>query len=150
MRPRWGSSSMNSERSRIRVIGVRRSWLMAASILVRSLISPVIRSRMRLSAFATDRTSSGPCSGSGAASPFRLKLSAALANEDSGAARARAAHSPSRVTLITANSSVIIQGLPMKGGRRGSGIRLADIIVPSGSTMPSLRVSPSPSAAKIR
>ena len=112
MRLRWASSSMNSERSRIRVIGVRRSWLMAASILVRSSIRPVMRSRMRLSAFATERISSGPRSGSGAAPPFRLKLSAALANDDSGAVSARAAHRPSRVTLMTANSSVIIQGLP--------------------------------------
>jgi hypothetical protein len=39
---------MNFERSRIRVIGVRRSWLIAASILVRSSIRPVMRSRMRL------------------------------------------------------------------------------------------------------
>ena len=83
--------------------------------------------------------------------PFRLKLSAAFANEDNGAAKARAAHSPSRVTLMTANSSVIIQGLPMKGGRgRWSGSRLADSIAPSGSTMPSFRVSPSDGAAKIR
>ena len=91
---------MNSERSRIRVIGVRRSWLIAASILVRSSIRAVIRSRIRLSALATERISSGPRSGSGAAAPFRLKFSAALANDDSGAVRARAAHRPSRVTLI--------------------------------------------------
>ena len=110
-----------------------------------------MRSRIRLSAFATERISSGPCSGSGAVAPFRLKLSAAFANEDNGAAKARAAHSPSRVTLMTANSSVIIHGPPMKGGRgRWSGSRLADIIAPSGSTMPSFRVSPSDGAAKIR
>jgi len=53
--------------------------------------------------------------------PFRLKRSAALAKEDSGAARARAAHTPSSVTLITANSSVIIHGLPQNGGHRRSG-----------------------------
>ena len=94
MRLRWVSSSMNSERSRIRVIGVRRSWLIAASILVRSSIRPVMRSRMRLSARATERISSGPRSGSGAAAPFRLKLSAALAKDDSGAVSARAAHRP--------------------------------------------------------
>ena len=94
MRPRWVSSSMNSERRRILVIGVRRSWLIAASILVRSSIRPVMRSRMRLSARATERISSGPRSGSGAAPPLRLKLSAALAKDDSGAVSARAAHRP--------------------------------------------------------
>jgi hypothetical protein len=106
---------MNSERSRIRVIGVRKSWLIAASILVRSSIRVVIRSRIRFSAFATERISSGPRSGSGAAAPFRLKLSAALANDDSGAVKARAAHRPSRVKLMTANSNVIIQGPPQNG-----------------------------------
>ena len=72
MRWRWVSSSMNSARSRIRVIGVRKSWLIAASILVRSSISAVMRSRIRFSALASERISSGPRSGSGAAAPFRL------------------------------------------------------------------------------
>ena len=143
MRLRWVSSSMNSERRRILVIGVRRSWLIAASILVRSSIRPVMRSRMRLSARATKRISSGPRSGSGAAPPLRLKLSAALAKDDSGAVNARAAHRPSKVTLMTANSSVIIQGLPRNGGRGRSGRTLAEIIVPSGKPMPSLRFAPS-------
>ena len=55
-----------------------------------------MRSRIRLSALATDRISSGPRSGSGAAAPFRLKSSAAFANDDSGAVSARAAHRPSK------------------------------------------------------
>ena len=130
---------MNSERSRIRVIGVRKSWLMAASILVRSSIRAVIRSRMRLSALATDRISSGPRSGSGAAAPFRLKLSAALANDDSGAVSARAAHSPSRVTQTTANSRVVIHGPRQNGRSHCSDGSFAEIIAPSGSTMATLR-----------
>ena len=151
MRLRWVSSSMNSERSRIRVIGVRRSWLMAASILVRSSIRPVMRSRIRFSALATERISSGPRSGSGAAAPLRLKFSAALANDDSGAVRARAAHRPSSVTLMTANSSVIIQGPAQNGGRgRCSGIRFAAIAAPSGSAMPILEVLTSGASVKMR
>src|SRR2546430_480873 len=102
MRLRLTSSSMNSERRRIRVIGVRRSWLIAASILVRSSIRPVMRSRIRLSARATERISSGPRSGSGAAAPLRLKLSAALANDDSGAVNARAAQLHGRGKLAVA------------------------------------------------
>ncbi|MEH2506948.1 hypothetical protein V1290_005759 [Bradyrhizobium sp. AZCC 1578] len=54
-----------------------------------------MRWRIRLSAFARKRISSGPRSGSGASVPFRLKLSAAFANDDSGAVSARAAYSPS-------------------------------------------------------
>ena len=124
MRLRWPSSSMNSERSRIRVIGVRKSWLMAASILVRSSIKALIRSRIRLSARAAERISSGPRSGNGAAVPSRLKSSAAFANDDSGAVRARAAHSPSSVTLMTANSSVVIHGPPQNGrGRKSAELR---------------------------
>ena len=141
IRLRCESSSMNSERRRIRVIGVRRSWLMAASILVRSSIKAVIRSRMRLSALATERISSGPRSGSGAAAPFRLKLSAAFANDDSGAVRARAAHRPSRLTQITANSRVVIQGPRQNGRSHCSGGNFAEIIAPSGSAMPTLRPS---------
>ena len=107
---------MNSARRRIRVIGVLKSWLIAASILVRSSISVVIRSRIRLSAFATERISSGPRSGSGAAAPLRLKLSAAFANDDSGAVKVRAAHRPSSVTLMMANSNVTTHG-PLQNGR---------------------------------
>ena len=107
---------MNSDRNRIRVIGVRRSWLIAASTLVRSSIRLVMRSRMRLSAFAAERISSGPRSGSGDAAPSRLKLSAAFAKADSGAVSARAAHSPSSVMLMTANNKVIIHGPPKNGG----------------------------------
>ncbi len=133
---RCASSSMNSERRRSRVIGVRKSWLMAASILVRSSIRAVMRARMRLSARATARISSGPRSGSGASVLFRLKLSAARANALSGAVKARAAHRPSKVTLITANIAVIIQGPPQNGGGRlGIGM-VAAIIAPSGSAMP--------------
>ncbi|MEH2495860.1 hypothetical protein V1294_002339 [Bradyrhizobium sp. AZCC 1678] len=44
------------------------------------------------------------------------------------------------VTLMTANSSVIIQGPPRNGGRGRSGRRLAEIIMPSGTPMPTLRV----------
>jgi len=76
-----------------------------------------MRSRMRLSALATKRISSGPRSGSGAAAPFRLKFSAAFANEDSGAVSARAAHTPSTVTLMMVNSSVTIQVPLKKNGR---------------------------------
>ncbi len=141
---------MNSARSRIRVIGVRRSWLMAASILVRSSIRAVIRSRIRLSAFATERISSGPRSGSGAAAPFRLKFSAALANADSGAVRARAAHRPSRVTLLTPNSNVIIHGSVQNGRCRAFCMRFAEIAAPSGSTMRTLWTSASRASKKIR
>src|ERR1700694_5687287 len=109
MQLRCTSSTINSERRRIRVIGVLKSWLMAASILVRSSIRVEIRSRIPLSALATERISSGPRSGSGAAAPFRLKLSAALANDDSGAVKARAVHRPSNVTLMAANSNVVLQ-----------------------------------------
>ena len=109
-----------------------------------------MRSRMRLSARATERISSGPRSGSGAAPPLRLKLSAAFANDDSGAVNARAAHRPSNVTLMTANSSVIIQGPPRNGGRGRSGRMLAEIIMPSGKPMPSLRVSPPLASWKMR
>ena len=96
-----------------------------------------MRSRIRLSAFATERISSGPRSGSGAAAPFRLKFSAAFANDDSGAVNARAAHSPSKVTLMTANITVIIHG-PAQNDEcdRWSGKILAEIIVPSGSARP--------------
>jgi hypothetical protein len=41
--------------------------------------------------FQAERISSGPSLGNGAAAPFRLKFSAAVANDDSGAT-ARAAH----------------------------------------------------------
>jgi hypothetical protein len=60
---------------------------MAVSILVRSSIMAAIRSRMHLSAFATERISSEPLWGSGAAVPLRLKLSAAPANERRQGAR---------------------------------------------------------------
>ncbi len=76
----------------------------------------VIRSRIRLSALATERISSGPRSGSGGAAPFRLKFSAAFAIDDSGAVKARAAHNPSMLTLTIANSKVTIQG-PAQNGR---------------------------------
>src|SRR5271167_252188 len=100
---------MNSERSRIRVIGVLRSWLIAANILVRSSIRVVMRSRIRLRAFATERISSGPRSGSEGAAPLTLKFSAAFAKADNGAVRARAAHRLSRLTLTIANSKVTAQ-----------------------------------------
>ena len=109
-----------------------------------------MRSRIRFSAFATERISSGPRSGRGAEAPLRLKLSAAFANADNGAVSARAAHRPSSVTLMTANSSVIIQGPPRNGARRCSGVRFAEIIAPSGNTMPTLRLSPSGGSAKMR
>jgi hypothetical protein len=48
-----------------------------------------MRSRIRFSALASERISSGPRSGSGAAAPFRLKVSAALTKDDSGAVSAR-------------------------------------------------------------
>jgi hypothetical protein len=100
-----------------------------------------MRSLIRFNARATKRISSGPRSGSGAA-PLRLKLSAAFAKDDSGAVNARAAHRPSNVTLMTANSSVIIQGLPRNGGCGRSGRTLAEIIVQAGKPMPILRFAP--------
>ena len=120
----------------MRVIGVRKSWLMAASILVRSSIRAVMRSRMWLRALARKRISSGPRSGSGAAAPSRLKLSAALAKDDSGAVRTRAAHRPSKVTLMTANNSVVIQGPRQNGRCHRSGGSFAAISAPSGSATP--------------
>jgi len=55
------------------------------------------------------------------------------------------------VTLMTANSSFIIQGPAQNGGRgRWSGARFAEIIVPSGSAMPIRPVFPSGTGAKIR
>jgi hypothetical protein len=123
------------------VIGFLKSWLMAASILVRSSIRAVIRSRMRLSALATDRISSGPRSGSGGAVPLRLKLSAAFANDDSGAVKTRATHKPSNVRLMTAKRNVVVHG-PIQNGRSpGSGSTFAEIIAPSGNAMPILWVS---------
>ena len=96
---------------------------------------------MRLSALATERISSGPRSGSGAAAPFRLKLSAAFANDDSGAVRARAAHRPSRPTQMTANSRVVIHGPRQNGRSHCPGGSLAEIIAPSGSAIATLRPS---------
>ena len=126
---------MNSVRSRIRVIGVRRSWLIAASILVRSSTSVMMRPRMALSARATERISSGPRSGSGAVALSRLKVSAALASADNGADSARAAHRPSNDRLTSTNSSIIAPGPRQNGGGpRKSGPRTATIISPSGST----------------
>ena len=109
-----------------------------------------MRSRMRLSAWATKRISSGPRSGSGAVALFRLKLSAALANADSGALTLRAAQRPSRVTLMTANDSVIIHGPPQNGGEWRSGATSADTAVPSGSAMPILRATPFGVSTNIR
>ena len=79
-----------------------------------------------------------------------LMSSVALANDDSGAVRARAAHRPSKVTLMTANSSVIIHGPPQNGRCRWSGSIFAEIMAPSGNAMPILRLSSSCSSEKIR
>ena len=68
----------------------------------------------------------------------------------SGAVKARAAHRPSRVTLITANSSVIIHGPPQNGGWCWSGTTCAEIAVPSGRATATLRGSRGPASAKIR
>ena len=101
-----------------------------------------MRSRMRLSALATERISSGPRSGRGSAAPSRLKFSAALAKDDSGAVNARAAHRPSSVTLMKANISVIIHGPPQNRGRGRSVDIDAEIMVPSGNATP-MRWAPS-------
>ncbi len=58
MRLRWVSSSMNSERRRILVIGVRRSWLIAASILVRSSMPSCEKARA-MSAESRGRSDAG-------------------------------------------------------------------------------------------
>ncbi len=134
----------------MRVIGVRKSWLIAASILVRSSMRVVIRSRIRLSALATERISSGPRSGSGGAAPFRLKFSAAFAIDDSGAVKARAAHNPSMLTLTIANSKVISHGPAQNGRCRRSGKIFAETIAPSGSAMPTRWLSPSCASGNIR
>ncbi|MGC0393822.1 hypothetical protein ACVIU7_004529 [Bradyrhizobium liaoningense] len=107
---------MYSERSRRRVIGVRRSWLMAASIRVLSFISAVTRSRIRLSALAADRISSGPFSGNGSDERFKLKSSAARAKAERGELSARPAQTPSSVTLATRNRSVLVQAPLTKAG----------------------------------
>lgn len=51
--------------SRIRVSGVRKSWLIAASMRVRFCIDSVMRSCIRLNACAASRISSGPSSAIG-------------------------------------------------------------------------------------
>ena len=92
--PCVSSSSMNSARSRRLVIGVRRSWAIAASIAVRSRMKRSSRSRMRLKATFACRVSSGPVSGSGSKLSPRPSRSAALASCRSGALAQRMPSAP--------------------------------------------------------
>lgn len=74
------------------MIGVRKSWLIAASMWLLLLIRDVIRSCIQFNALVAVLISSGPISGNGADGRLRPKLSAAVANTDKGALRARLAH----------------------------------------------------------
>ena len=151
MRLRWVSSSMNSERSRIRVIGVRRSWLIAASILVRSSIRPVMRSRIRFSAFATERISSGPRSGSGGGGAVQAETFGGFGKRRQRRGQRARRPQPEQGDADDGKQQRHHPGAAQNGGRgRCSGSTLAEIIAPSGSAMPILRVSPSGGSAKMR
>ncbi len=102
------SSSMNSARRRSRVIGVRRSWLIAASICVRSSIRRRTRDRIRSSARDTASTSRGPASGSATWSSRAPNASAAPASRFSGAVRARVAQTQSSARVSARKTTVKI------------------------------------------
>ena len=87
----FGSAS-RSERRRNRVSGVRRSWLIASSIWVRSLTSERTRLRMSFSASATCEISRGPSALNASPSPADCpKDRAAEAIDDKGAVIDRSA-----------------------------------------------------------
>ncbi len=99
---------MNSARRRSRVIGVRRSWLIAASICVRSSISRRTRERIRSRALETASTSCGPDWGRATWSSRAPNASAALASRARGAVSARVAHRHSRASVRARNTTVKI------------------------------------------
>ena len=102
-------SPISSARSRIRVIGVRKSWEMAAIIRVRSSTKRRIRSCMSLKARIAWMTSVAPASGRGGALTLRPSRSAAWVRVLSGAVSNRipSTERPSTMISVTRISAVV-------------------------------------------
>ena len=83
-RARSSSSSTNSARSRMRVIGVRRSWPAAATRRMRLSIAARSRVESEFSARAVARTSAGPRSGRCGSMPSGPTEATALSSRTSG------------------------------------------------------------------
>ena len=113
-------SSMNSARSRSRVIGVFRSWEMAASIWVRSSMRRRRRSCISLKARAAARISGAPVSCSIETSPSMPSRSAAAARRVIGRMKPRITQSDSSRQTVEIGTTRMRKSISGKGRVRHS------------------------------
>jgi CubicO group peptidase (beta-lactamase class C family) len=120
------ASGSSSQRTRMRVIGPRRSCDTAARICSRSLACAAMRRRMAFKAAAARRTSLGPRSSAGAASGSSPRRCAASARRLSGRVATRTASTtPAASTSNSSSHSSSVSALkPSEGActRKVSGV----------------------------